>query len=121
MEGNVRIFRLKLSQHPDIVGIVSESADNADMYVMKYPHALVTSNKSGSSESVELQLIPYLPGYADESANEIEIRKTDVLLSFEPVSELRQRFNVMFGSGLVLPNGNNSVKIPTAQFGATLA
>jgi len=113
----VLIVRLKISQHPDIIGIVKDLSDNKIQ--IDKPH--MPAMKKDSGTQAELTFVPYIPSYASDNPDCIVLDKSDVLLTFEPIDELRQRFNIQFGSGLVLPNSNNTVKIPTANLGTVPA
>jgi hypothetical protein len=118
MEGKVVIIRLKMAQHPDIVCIMKDGENEGEV-VLQEPHAIIPQTRNESPNNMELGLMPYIPAYSSERS--ITIPRSEIFLTFEPVEELRQRFNVQFGSGIITASKNNVVQVPTLNVGNTPA
>ena len=78
-------------------------------YVLKNPCLVQFAPPAQGSHEARLALVPYLP-YAD--GDTIRIKKDLVLFTFKPVLDIINRYNKIFGSGLILVD---SAKIETLK------
>lgn len=116
MENEIRVFRFKLPSHPDIIGIVHEVAEDTTKLDIENPLAILQT-KTPQGNAIEITMVPYNPPYVVDKP--LRISKEDVFTNFEPAEDLLRKFQTL-DSGIILPTGNNTVRVPTAQIGASL-
>lgn len=115
MEKEIRVFRFKLAKHPDIIGTVIPVSDNLEQLDIENPLAILQNKAAGNS--VEITMVPYTPPYVVDKP--LRVNKSDIFAIFEPADDLLAKFRTL-DSGIILPSGNNTVRVPTAQIGAAL-
>lgn len=115
MEKEIRVFRFKLANHPDVIGIVHEVSDDATKLDIENPLAIL--QQKANNNAIEITMVPYTPPYVLDKP--LRVNKEDIFASFEPAEDLVMKFRTL-DSGIILPTGNNTVRVPTAQIGAAL-
>lgn len=76
--------------------VVAEVEQANDCYILKNPMRIAVIGEG------QLGFIPYLI-FSDE--DEVEINERNVLYILTPSADIKNSYNVKFGSGIVLPTG----------------
>lgn len=85
----------------EILGDAQVSADGSEC-VIKHPTQIGVMQK-GQDSRVNIHLSPFCPLAAQDS---VVIFMRNVLCLYEPVTEVVNKYNTMFGSGLILPTNS---------------
>jgi len=92
---NIMITRLITGE--EILGEVT--ASNTDTCTISNPTQIAAMQNPNSSK-VDIHMGPFAPLAADKS---ITIQVRNILCQYEPVIEIKNKYNTMFGSGIILP------------------
>jgi len=100
----IRILRL-LSGEEIIAGLVEEKENE---YLLHKPCVIRLMPTSNTTEdTAEVGLAPF-PIFINRDETEVvAINKMSVITIYQPVSEIYNKYNEKFGSGIVIPAGNN--------------
>lgn len=92
---NVLITRLITGE--EILGDVTSST--SDTCTISNP-TQIAAMQNPSTSKVDIHMGPFAPLSADKS---ITIQVRNILCQYEPVVEIKNKYNTMFGSGIILP------------------
>ena len=94
---NEKIRILKLINNEEIVGEIEEETE--EKYRVKNPCSLgITVNESGNPA---LSMTPML-FFSEQKM--VELKKSHVLYNVSVATEIQNRYNQVYGSGIVVPN-----------------
>ncbi len=79
--------------------VLAEVEQSNGAFIVKNPCVVQFAPPAPGTKDARLALLPFLP-YADQ--NTITIPEGAVLFSFKPVTEVLNRYNKIFGSGLIV-------------------
>lgn len=83
----------------EILGeITSES--NYTYTIIKNP-TIVSAGRNPSTGNIDIHMGPWLPLSSEKS---IKIASTVIICQYPPVTELINKYNTLFGSGIIVPN-----------------
>jgi len=89
---------VKLITGEEVIGEVKDSADTSKL-ILKSPCALHLVPSRSNPEQVGMALVPYASHAKD---HEVAIALAAIIWEQEPVDELRNQYNSIFGNGIVL-------------------
>lgn len=90
---------IKLVTGEEIVADVTEQDQN---YTLEKPVVLQLIASRSTPEQPQMALIPYAAYTEDHS---VTVSKSNIVWTEEPVKELYNQYNSIFGSGIVVPQG----------------
>lgn len=90
---------LKLVTGEELIGDVSQDNGPGGLYLIKKPCLLQLVPSRNNSEQPMMALIPYASFTKDHS---VSVCENFVIWTEEPVKELYNQYNSVFGSGLVV-------------------
>lgn len=88
--------------------VLSDVEDKGDTLLLKHPTHIAVGHNPQTGQ-VDVHMAPLLPLGAHK---EITIPKTSVLFSYEPVTDIKNKFNSLFGSKLIVPNNAGEIIKP---------
>lgn len=100
---------LRLISGEEIMGDVSEKEDGT-IYI-KDVCQIATSYADTTTATARVGLAPFMP--YTKSSDGITVAKSYVGFIVDPVNELTNEYNKIFGSGFVLPPSTPTLKTPT--------
>ena len=96
---SVLITRLLTGE--EVLGEVVDVAD-VDVIRIKNP-TLIAATPNPKSGNVDIHMAPFAP----LSENKVvDLRASLVLLQYQPVTEVVNKYNSMFGSGIIIPTSS---------------
>lgn len=107
---NIKIIRLISGE--ELVGEVEKKDDG---YLIKNVCQIATSYADPSSSTARIGLAPFLP-YSNIKDG-VLIKESYVGFVIEPVNELLNEYNKIFGSGIVMPTANESAAVAASSGG----
>ena len=93
--GMIKLLRLKSGE--DIVGDII--GENSEFLIVKNPAMLVPVGDGRTS--MQMGLMPWMPFSASK---EYEIPKDWIIVITEPLKDIVNNYNQVFGSGIVVPD-----------------
>lgn len=99
---DVKCFVLK-GNPTTFMGEFVES-ENDFQYVVKTPVMIMLIPPRTPEEGTSVSFVPFLQ-FTDEFKTGVTFHRADVLTIAEPVTELRNQYSSIFGSGIVLASG----------------
>ena len=94
---NLKLLRLKSGE--DIVVELLDGKDSQQHMVVKNP-AMLMPMSDGRGNQVQMGLAPWMPFSASK---EYEIPKDWIIVITEPLKDIVNNYNQVFGSGIVVP------------------
>jgi hypothetical protein len=64
---------------------------------------IVAAMRNPQSGNIDVHMAPFMPL---SSQTHVEIRSDNVLCQYEPVTEVVNKYNSLFGSGIILPTNS---------------
>lgn len=101
---SVMITRLLTGE--EILGVVS-SHEDAGHFVIENPTTIGVMNNPQTNR-LDIHMAPFLPLAAKKS---VVVNMQNVVCQYEPVVEVINKFNSVFGSGIILPKGSGLATI----------
>lgn len=90
---------LKLVTGEEIIGDIDEIANQLNQVKLAKPCILQFVPSRSNPEQVSMGLIPYAPYAKDHT---VYVDEDAIIWQQEPVDELRNQYNSIFGSGIVV-------------------
>lgn len=90
-----------------VMGQVSNSVENDFGVILKHGVVVLLVPPQSESDRMTVTFSPFL-NYTKEFKTGIEIRKSDILATTTPMPDLLNRYNEIFGSGIVLASSLNT-------------
>lgn len=97
---NIMGFQLVGGQ--DLIGDVS-GLDDPSCAIIRVEKPAAVGMMGGQNGQMNVGLMPWIPFSEDES---FDIPKRNIVVYYVPNEELRNHYNRMFGSGLIVPSKN---------------
>lgn len=79
--------------------ILGDITDHGDTVTVVEPVQVISVPQRAANEAPQLAFSPFLD-YTEEFRKGIEFKKSDILTITEPVVELRNQYNTIFGAGI---------------------
>lgn len=79
--------------------IMGDITDNGETITVVEPVQVISVPQRSANEAPSLAFSPFLE-YTEEFKSGIEFNRTDILTITEPVVELRNQYNTIFGTGI---------------------
>ena len=79
--------------------ILGDITDNGETISVVEPVQVVSIPQRAANEAPSIAFSPFLE-YTEEFRTGIEFKKSDILTVTEPVVELRNQYNTIFGAGI---------------------
>ena len=73
---------------------------NFTCYVIKNPTSIAAA-RNPKTDNVDIHMGPWLPLSAEKT---VKINSSVVACQYPPVTEILNKYNTLFGSGIVIPN-----------------
>lgn len=84
--------------------ILGEVVDGTDPHVTRVKNpTLIAASPNPKSGNVDIHMAPYTPLSENKF---IELRTSLILCQYAPVTEVVNKYNSMFGSGIILPTNS---------------
>jgi hypothetical protein len=98
---------VRLISGEELMGSVSELSDGSGLHI-KNVCQIVASYSDTTTATARVGLSPFMP--YSQSSDGIDLKNHYIGFIVDPVNELTNEYNQVFGSGLVLPPSKPSIK-----------
>jgi len=98
---------VRLISGEELMGNISDLPDGSGLHI-KNVCQIVASYSDTTTATARVGLSPFMP--YTQSSDGIDLKSHYIGFIVDPVNELTNEYNQVFGSGLVLPPSNSSIK-----------